>query len=148
MDKSVNKEIIFHKNQKKLFPQKSIREKNIISNFHKYTIDSDKTSNITNKNNNSKKKSKINSEELFRTVKKSSNTFKTSIKSTLRAGYNKFSKTHNQKKIIIKIQRKKVTEVIKEDNIDFNKASNSNRIKINKKIIDEKDFCPKNRNTK
>ena len=148
MDKNVNKEIIFHKNQKKIYPQKSIREKNIISNFHKYTIDSDKTSNITNKNNNSKKKSKINSEELFRTVKKCSNTCKTNIKSTLRASYNKFSKTHNQKKIIIKIQRKKATEFIKEDNIDFNKASNSNRIKINKKIIDEKDFCPKNRNTK
>ena len=144
-----NKEIIFHKNQKKLFPQKNIHKKNIISNFHKYTIDSDNTSIIAIKKINSKKNSKINSEELFRTIKKSSNTNQTKIKNKLRTSFNKISKTHNHKKIIIKIQRKKdISDGIKEDIINFNKVSNSNKIKINKKIIGENNFFPKNKNIK
>ena len=149
MDKKENKVIIFHKNKKKLFPQKNIHKKNIISNFHKYTIDSDKTSNITIKKINSKKKSKINSEEIFRTLKKNSNTNQTKINSKLRTSFNKISKTHNHKKIIIKIQRKKgISEGIKEDIINFNKVSNSNKIKINKKIIGENNFCANHKNIK
>ena len=152
MDKKVNTKIIFHKNKKYLLTQKNTNKKHIISKFHKYTVNSYKTNNTVNKNKKSKNISEINSKELYISLK-NSNAIQTKNKSNLRKSNNKKSKTHNHKKIFIKIRQKKgisldVRENISHNDTTLDKPPNTHKNKTNKQIIDEENVPLKNKNKK
>ena len=141
MDKKFNSKIIFLKDHKQLFSKKSKNRKTLISKYHKYTVDSYLSYRTNNSNNHSK--------ELYSTMKRNTNTEQIKNKDKQKTNCNQIKKIYSHRKILIKIKQNKI---MPENNTKTKKISNNNtniiKTNTNKKIMEGKNSCFKNKNKK